>query len=102
MGKYFEDRYIKIYDDFIVGLNNYGYKNRNAVDGFGIWLDRLKTNTFSWEWYNQIDTNTFDKIQGKGKLKVEYRQRDGYWEIAKMMFIGDQILRAKRKAACQK
>jgi hypothetical protein len=97
LGKYFEDRYINIYDDFIVGLNNYGYKSKNGVNGFGIWLDRSNHDTFSWEWYNQITTNKFDKLQGNGKLKVEYRQRNDYWEISKMTFIGDQILRAKKK-----
>ncbi len=94
--KYFEDRYIRIYDDFIIGLNNYGYKNKDDIGGFGTWLNRLHGTAFSWEWYDQLDSNNFKKLQGEGLLRVDFRQRDGYWEIAKMTFVGDHILRAQK------
>ena len=94
--EYFEDRYIKLYDDFVLGLNNYGYKKRDDIGGFGIWLNRTKKRVFSWEWYSQIDSNNFKKLQGQGALKVDFRQRDGYWEIDRMTFVGDQVLRAEK------
>lgn len=97
LNKYFEDRYVKIYDDFIVGLNKFGYKNKESVIGFGMWLKRLNQDVFSWEWYDQVNENDFKKRQGNGQLKVEYKKRDGYWEISKTTFIGDHIFRAKKK-----
>jgi hypothetical protein len=93
---YFEGRYFKIYDGFIVGFSNYGCKDKAALDGFGMWLNRLPHDVGSWEWYDKTDENTFKKLQGNGVVKVEYREREGYWEIAKIKFIGDQVFRCEK------
>jgi hypothetical protein len=97
--KYFEDRQVKLSNDFVLGLNNYGYKNKDCIDGFGIWLNSIEKALFSWEWYEQIDGTTFKKLQGEGQLKVEFRQRGIYSEIAKMTFVGDHTLRAQNLKA---
>jgi len=93
---YFEDVYIKLYDDFIIGMNNYGYKDKRSITGFGIWLNRLNSHTFSWEWYNQTNEHRYKKLQGNGELEVEYKKRDGYWVISKIKFIGEHTFRAKK------
>jgi hypothetical protein len=93
-----EKRYFKLFDDFIIGMGfeNGGYSDSGDVGGFGMWLERLNIGTDSWEWYRQVDQSTFEKMQGDGRVKVDYKERSGRWAIAKVAFIGDQTFRSRR------
>ncbi len=90
LGKY----YFNLYDDFIVGYSLYGYKAKE-IFGFGLWLEKSNTKTFSWEWYERIDEHTFKKLQGPGTIRVDYKKRDGYWYISKLTFMDTQVLRSQ-------
>jgi len=94
--EYAEQRTFNLFDDFIIGQSNYGHKDREKIGGFGMWLKRLNSNVFSWEWYEQENDNVFKKLQGEGKVRVEFRKRNGCFEISKITFIGDQIFRARK------
>ena len=92
---YFEDHYVRIHDDFVIGLNQYGYKNERSITGFGIWIKRLNSRTFSWEWYKKVGSNLFKKLQGKGYIETEFSKRDDFWVISKIKFVGNQVLRSQ-------
>jgi hypothetical protein len=96
-GEYAEQRTFKLFDNFIIGHSNYGNKNRDKICGFGMWLKRSDYRVFSWEWYEQESDNVFKKLQGEGRVRVEFRNRNGFHEIAKIYFIGDQIFRARKE-----
>lgn len=40
-----------------------------------MWLGNQETPTFSWEWYTQEDVDVFKKLQGNGKVKVDYEKK---------------------------
>ncbi len=96
--RYTEDIYFEIHDKFVIGLSRYCYKDKDSISGFGMWLDRLDKKAFSWEWYRQIDTDLFKKLQGEGDLKVEYEKREECWMISKITFLGDHTFRAKKNS----
>jgi len=93
---YFENHFVKINDEFIVGLSMYGKKYLEDFRGFGITLRKLNEKTFSWEWYNRVGEKMFEKRQGKGRMFVEFVKRKGYWVISSTRFSGDHTLRAKK------
>lgn len=96
--RYFEDKIIKLDDDFILRINNYGYKDKEIIEGFAIAFESISRKSYGREWYDQVDENTFQKRNGKGKLTIEYHHRGEYIEFSKITFVGDQTLRCKNKS----
>lgn len=90
------DHSFKIYDDFIVGMNRESYPDKQKVCGIGMWLERSGQETFSWEWYSQVDENSFKKLHGDGMLKVEYKHSGENWVISKITFTGEHVFRASK------
>jgi hypothetical protein len=96
--KYINHSFIEIYDDFYLNFIRQSFSDKNKIGGIGIQLLRKTVSTFSWEWYNQLDTFTFTKLQGKGAIKFEYQYKDKRFVISKITFIGDQVLRCQKKS----
>ena len=95
-GKNLGEQFIKISENFYIGRNVYGFKEKTKCSGFGIYLKRSDVNTFSWEWYNHKGLNIYEKLQGEGYVEVNYKKFGECWYIASMKFYKTNTLRAHR------
>src|SRR5690242_17338782 len=60
-------RSLKLDDDFQIELQV--ERQKPALTGFGLAIDRIGAAGFSWEWFDRAEGAVFRKLQGPGRLR---------------------------------
>lgn len=89
---------LRLRNGFVVGLTDMG---EPQLTGFGCWLTRERSPddpprliNFSWEWFNRRDgENIFDKLQGRGRIRVDTRLLGGRVRVERVEFLDDIVFR---------
>jgi len=64
------------------------------LEGFGLTIDRKgDENGFSWEWFDREKGETFQKLQGQGRVLVHVTKGPGYEELQSVEFLDDIVFR---------
>lgn len=92
--KTFLSESIELADGYRVGASIY---RENRIDGFGLWAKRDKQ-SFSWEWFYQLEGDEFKKLQESGNVRVLFRNMRGLQQLASIIFESDVSLRMNQSS----
>jgi hypothetical protein len=89
---------LRLRNGFVVGLTDMGDRQ---LTGLSCWLTRERSPAdaprlinFSWEWFNRRDgESVFEKLQGKGRIRVDTRLLDGRVRVERVEFLDDVVFR---------
>jgi hypothetical protein len=89
---------LRLENGFVVRLTDMGSPQ---LDGLGFWFTRdLEPHqdsplvNFNWEWFNRLNNEgIFDKLQGKGRIRVRTRLLNGRVRVERVEFLEDIVFR---------
>lgn len=97
LGQRFLRKELRLGNGFVVGLSDHG---EPRIDGLGCWLLREPAPNetapypgFSWEWFNRGSDHVFEKLQGKGRIRLGTRLLGGRELVERVEFLDDIVFR---------
>jgi len=92
-GTIYYEKSILLTGNFFIGISDFPISAKSQLGGFGMWLMRTDVDTSSWDWFDIIDDKTANKLQGGGQLGYALEIVDSKWQIARITFLTDIVLR---------
>jgi hypothetical protein len=87
----FWDKSLRLKQDFTVSAM---IRRKSELEGFGLTVKNLDDPLgFSWEWFNRLEKDIFEKLQGATHVRVTVRGIDGQQELTSIEFLEDTVLR---------
>jgi len=97
LGQRFLSKELRLGNGFVVGLSDHREPRRN---GLGCWFRREPESSetspfvdFSWEWFNRSSDHVFEKLQGKGRIRLGTRLLGGRELVERVEFLDDIVFR---------